>query len=601
MMKIPPSFLDLLRERVLLSEIIRPYVKLTRKGREYQGLCPFHKEKTPSFSVKDDKRFYHCFGCGAHGDGVEFLMRHQGLGFLEAVETLARGAGLAMPLQKEESPHDRKQRDDLYAIHQEATSWFRSQLTSREGQEAQAYLKRRGVSPEISQVFQLGYAPPQGFGLGDFLVKRGYKLPQLLEAGVVVQKGGGAQDRFRHRLIFPITDRRGRIIAFGGRTLGEGIPKYLNSSDTPLFNKGETLYGLPLAEKAVREEKAPLVVVEGYMDVVSLYQGGVTGVVASLGTALTETQMGMLWRLSPEPFLSFDGDGAGQRASFRALERALPLLRPGYSFNFIDLPQGEDPDSLVSRGGRKAWDEVMKGAQPFREVLWSRGLQSQRLDTPERRAGGKQALFQLVAQIKDPDIRHEYQLDMDKKWQILTQGPINGNKKRGMGGGAGRVTLPTTPELMQQRILLAIPLQHPPLIQTICEVFAGLTFGFQPYEILKQKIILAFEIEKNLDRKELHSYLCKRGESETLADILRPEVFLHAAVAREEASLEEALKGWFEVWGRYQGQKFLLADVKEAQDTLQHTMTAESWRRLRILKEMTLAPSEEHSSPGDEN
>lgn len=589
MSKIPSSFLDLLRERVLLSHVIGPLVKLTKKNRDYMGLCPFHKEKTPSFTVHDDKKFYHCFGCGAHGDGIDFLTRHQGMSFLDAVETMARLAGLTVP-QSMTQTSESSLSPTLYKIHQDAAQWFQqhlSQLGAPGAKKAQNYLKDRGIHPSSQTLFQIGYAPSSG--LKDFLLKK-YDLPSLKESGLIVEKNGQWQDRFRNRLMLPIFDRKGQIIAFGGRTLEDGIPKYLNSPETPLFHKGNVLYGPPLFERKSSKEM-PLFVVEGYLDVISLTQANVGLAVATLGTALTSTHIEQLWRLSPEPILCFDGDDAGKRASFRALERALPLLKPGYSFHFVMLPQGEDPDSLIQKGGKTSWEEHIQRARPFQEILWSWFLMTHRFDTMERRAAARKALYHLLGQLEDPYVRQEYQDLMLEKWKALTQTPKNERKTNALARGE-KVTRPTSPELIQQRLLLAIPLQHPALMPLICEDFAGLTFQYQPYEILKQKMILAFEDKKNLDQDDLYSYLCSQGEEEKIQDILRPDLSLHSRSIQPMTPLEDVRKAWNDILERYQGNKFLQADIQQAQERLQHSMTQEAWNRLKTLKTMVLSSDE---------
>ncbi|HZD26552.1 MAG TPA: DNA primase, partial [Alphaproteobacteria bacterium] len=402
-MAFPQAFLDELRARTGLAELVGRRVRLVRRGREHTGLCPFHNEKTPSFTVNEDKGFYHCFGCGAHGSAIDFVMQTENLSFPEAVEKLALEAGLEVPRERPEDREREARRRSLYDVMEAAAEWFEAQLAGQIGAGARDYLAGRGVRPQTVGRFRLGYAPERREALKAALLARGFAEAQLVEAGLLIrpEDGGDSYDRFRQRLIFPITDRRGRVVAFGGRALAEQKAKYLNSPETPLFHKGRLLYNLAGAREAVREAGTVLVT-EGYMDVIALAEAGFGHAVAPLGTALTEEQMQELWRLAPEPVLCFDGDNAGQRAAFRAAERALPLLKPGHSFRFVGLPPGEDPDSLVRGQGAGAMRALVEAAEPLGAVIWRMATEGQSFNTPERRAGLRQALREAVARIADP-------------------------------------------------------------------------------------------------------------------------------------------------------------------------------------------------------
>src|SRR5260370_25158747 len=348
-MAFPPGFLDELRARLSLSDVVGRKVSLTRRwGSEYAGLCPFHNEKTPSFTVNDRKGFCHCFGCGAHGDAVGFVMKTEGLSFPEAVEKLAREVGLPVPRA---TPAERERADRVATLQQfaeEAARWFQQQPRLPAGGQGLDYLRGRGVEQATSDDFRLGFAPDSRDGLLAALKREGVPVDKIVEAGLAIQPDDDREpyDRFRGRVMFPINDRRGRVIAFGGRVMGAGEPKYLNSPETPLFHKGATLYCLDRARMAATQDQ-PVVVAEGYMDVIALQDAGFVGAVAPLGTALTEGQLGELWKLAAEPYLCFDGDNAGRRAAARAAERALPLLRAGKSLRFLVLPAGEDPATLI--------------------------------------------------------------------------------------------------------------------------------------------------------------------------------------------------------------------------------------------------------------
>jgi DNA primase len=392
-MNFPPSFLDELRFRVPLAQVVGRKVKLTRAGREWKGCCPFHTEKTPSFYINEEKQFYHCFGCGAHGDVIRFLTDNEGLSFPEAVKQLAAEAGMEVP---EETPEARAQAEraaSLYDVMDRAAAWFEEQLQGLSGSGARAYIEKRGLIPATVKRFRLGFAPDNRTALKAALTASGITVEQLVEAGLLIKvEDKDPYDRFRGRLMFPIRDPKGRVIAFGGRVLDGGEPKYLNSPDTPLFDKGRTLYNLdqagPLARKSGEAH-----IVEGYMDVIALAQVGLETAVAPLGTALTEDQMKLLWRVSPEPLVCLDGDTAGQRAALRAANRALPVLVPGRSLRFLTLPQGDDPDTLVRAKGLSAFKALAGNAETLIDLLWRSEVSGQDHSTPERRAALHQRLL----------------------------------------------------------------------------------------------------------------------------------------------------------------------------------------------------------------
>ncbi len=413
-MAIPPAFLDEIRARVALSSVVGRTVKLQRAGREWKACCPFHHEKTPSFTLSDDKGFYHCFGCGAHGDVIRFLIEHEGLPFREAVERLAAEAGLALPEEARDEREARARASGLHDIMGEAASWFRDQLNGISGADARTYLDQRGLAPAVRDAFALGYAPDARGKLKTAL--KGHGIDKLVEGGLLIAPEGDREpyDRFRGRLIFPIRDPRGRVIAFGGRILGSGEPKYLNSPDTPLFDKGRILYNLDRAGPAARKS-GRLVVAEGYMDVIALDGAGIPAV-APLGTALTEAQLELLWRQVDVPLLCFDGDAAGQRAAARAALRALPLLKPGKSLGFVTLPKGQDPDDLIRDGGAAAIIALLDTPQPLAERLWQEELAARPVDTPEARAGLRQRIRAHISAITDRDVRDAYAADMGARF-----------------------------------------------------------------------------------------------------------------------------------------------------------------------------------------
>jgi DNA primase len=402
-----PQWLDELRARTVLSAIVAPSVKLTRAGREWKACCPFHNEKSPSFTINDDKGFYHCFGCGAHGDAIRFLTDHRGMPFMEAVKELAGKAGMDVP---EPDPKARLQAEhttSLTDVMGKVASWYSEQLNGLGGTGARDYIKRRQIDSGTVQKFGIGFAPDGRTSLKRALHELGEE--KLVDAGMLIRPdhGGETYDRFRGRLMFPIRDARGRVIGFGGRILGDGEPKYLNSPDTILFDKGRTLYNIDQASPASRTAKR-LIVVEGYMDVIALDRAGICEVVAPNGTALTEAQLERMWRLDPSPILCFDGDSAGQKAAIRAATRALPLIRPDRTLRFVELPPGDDPDDVIRAAGREGFEALVAKAEPLDERLWRHELEVQPLATPEARASLRQRLLDHAAAISDPALARLY-------------------------------------------------------------------------------------------------------------------------------------------------------------------------------------------------
>ncbi len=412
-MALPPQFLDELRGRTPLSAVIGRRVRLARSGRQWKGCCPFHGEKTPSFYVYDDH--YHCFGCGAHGDAIGFVMQSQGAGFMEAVEQLAAEAGLEVPKPSPEAAEADRRRHDLASVLELAQTAYQRRLRLPEGRAALDYLRGRGLSDETIQRFGLGWSGEGRGALIGELKREGIEQDRLMETGLLRggEDGGRVGELFFNRVMFPICDRRGRVISFGGRTLGDGQPKYLNGPETALFSKRRNLYALDLARAA---RGATIVVVEGYMDVIALHQAGFTGAVAPLGTALTEEQLEELWRLSPAPVLCFDGDAAGARAAARSADLALPLLAPDRSLRIATLPGGEDPDTLVRRQGNAAFQGVLDTARPLAEALYEMLREGGGDSTPEQRAAFRTRLEDAARRIPDKTLAGEYRRELQNRF-----------------------------------------------------------------------------------------------------------------------------------------------------------------------------------------
>ncbi len=396
-------------------------MKLKKEGREWRGLSPFNSEKTPSFYVNDQKGFYYDFSAGKNGDVFNFVMETQGLGFPEAVEKLAGMAGLAMPVETPEAAAAEKRRATTIEALELATGFFQQQLRGPAGAKARAYLTERGLGAEAREKFRLGYAPGERYALRDFLAGKGCSAETMIEAGLLTHGPdiNVPYDFFRDRLMFPIGDRSGRTIAFGGRALAKDVqPKYKNSAETPLFHKGSNLYNLHAARPAAHE-RGTVVAVEGYVDVIALTMAGHPNVVAGLGTALTPEQCELLWKMAEEPILCFDGDKAGRKAAFRAVDTALPLIGPGKTLRFALLPDGQDPDDLARSGGGAAIEAVLAAARPLVEMIFVRESEAQPLDTPERRAGLERRLRDCAGLIRDEMLRRHYLDDFRQRLSEL--------------------------------------------------------------------------------------------------------------------------------------------------------------------------------------
>lgn len=546
-MALTPQWLDELRSRTLLSALVGRTLKLTKAGREFKGCCPFHNEKTPSFYVNDDKGFYHCFGCSAHGDAIRWMTDQRGLPFMDAVKELAQAAGMEVPAADPRAAERAERANSLYDVMTAAADWFVEQLQGIEGTEARAYLDKRGIKPETVKRFGIGFAPDSKAKLKSALARFGDD--RLVEAGLLISVDDKTPyDRFRGRLMIPIRDARGRVIAFGGRILGSGEPKYLNSPDTPLFDKGRTLYNLDLAGPASRKA-ARVIVVEGYLDVIALAQAGIEEAVAPLGTALTEHQLERLWRLVPVPLLCFDGDNAGQKAAIRAVGRALPALAASRSLSLMTLPKGQDPDDLVRQGGRTAFETLIETAQPLVDRLWEHEYASSPLNTPEARAGLKQRLAEHVQSIRDPDVRSLYQNEFRARFDEIfasraapprqfkpgarfkpPEAPPTARTRTIGGGGI---------EPMFARAILAGLLRHPSMILACGEAVASLSFGDQQLDQLRETLLdAAFESE-TLESSDILPICEAAGLGGLAAELLRASM-LAFSFTKSEADADVA-------------------------------------------------------------
>ncbi|MBR0893499.1 DNA primase [Bradyrhizobium tropiciagri] len=438
-MRFTPEFLDELRARLPVSEVVGRRVKLKKAGREWKGLSPFQQEKTPSFFVNDQKQAWFDFSSGLNGNIFDFLMKTEGVTFPEAVERLAAMAGVPLPAVTPDAARHEQHRRTLHDVMELATKFFADTLASRNGAKARGYLADRSISPATQLQFRMGYAPPDRFALKEHLGSQGISTEDMVEAGLLVSGEDKPVpfDRFRDRVMFPITDGRGRVIAFGGRALEKDVPaKYLNSPETTLFHKGDNLYNLFTARQAAHDG-AQLIVVEGYVDVIAMVTSGFPGAVAPLGTALTENQLALLWKMVDEPILCFDGDRAGQKAAYRAADLALPQLKPGKSLRIALLPEGQDPDDLARSGGRAAIEEVISVARPLADLIWSREIEGGNFDTPERRAALEARIGELSNGIRDEVVRRYYRQDLQERLQrsFAPEGGRGGYGRGGYGRG----------------------------------------------------------------------------------------------------------------------------------------------------------------------
>ncbi len=540
-MRFPPSFLDDIRARVAISSVVGRRVawdrRKTNPGKgDYWACCPFHAEKTPSFHAEDHKGRYHCFGCKASGDIFTFLVEKEGLSFPEAVERLAADAGLLMPVVTEDEVKREEERASLYDVMEMAARYFEDELQSARGARARGYLADRQLSPSIQVEFRLGFAPDGRSALRGYLSQKGVTLEQMVEAGLVASGDDVpvAYDRFRDRVMFPIRDPRGKVVAFGGRALNSDAPaKYLNSPETPLFHKGQLLYNLDKA-RAPAHEQGSIIAVEGYIDVIAMHRAGFPNSVAPLGTALTADQLALLWRVAPEPVLCFDGDSAGVKAAHRALDLALPLLKPGTSLKFALLPEGQDPDDLLKTGGPTAIKAVIDAAMPMSDILWRRALAENDRATPERKAMFERDLRSQISTIGEETVRRHYLTDLkDRLDRLFQSGPRKFPRSpriqtKWQGKSALRpwdTQLPPSLELRARQsshsglagrglrethIVLAF-LSHPGLLHDSLDDFAGLELSSRDLDSLRSQIIDIAALEPALDGAGLKDHLLKRG------------------------------------------------------------------------------------------
>lgn len=600
--------MDEIRNRLTLSEIVGRRVKLTRAGREFKGCCPFHHEKTPSFTVNDEKAFYHCFGCGAHGDALKFMTEHENLPFIDAVKVLAGEAGLQVPEFSPEQAKKAKKQKDLYELMDEACRFFENYLFEPRNRDALSYITDRGFSIETIKTFRIGFSSEDGQELRKFLEERGYSSKEMIEAGLLKPSTRGTEPYafFRGRVTFPVIDRRSRVVAFGGRILPEHMrppsrsdftpPKYINSSETVLFHKGQMLYGEPQARRAAADGQK-LLVVEGYMDVIACAQAGIHGALAPMGTALTSEQILALWKMIPSdekvPVLCFDGDNAGKRAASRVAENILPLLEPGKSVAFAFLPEGEDPDSLVQKNGAGALKRFLDKPMSLIEFIWQSQTQGREFKTPESRAGAQKILFDIVDKIANRDVQVHYRTLLKQKIsETFFPRRNNDFNNRNKKGGRRPILTPPRPPSAQintvvPKAILAAIMNHPHIFERAEEVFVGLQFKQHDYARLRDAVVMELSDDPEISRDNLLESLKKSGFSQEIGDILNESVYVHASFSAPGANEEEVTEKFLayvndangaelerEIKGRW--KKAYLDSSEEEETKLRHLISMQT-------------------------
>ncbi|HVW56837.1 MAG TPA: DNA primase [Rhizobiaceae bacterium] len=605
-MRFSDSFLDEIRDRVSISAVVGTRVSWDRKKTnaargDWWACCPFHGEKTPSFHCEDRRGRYHCFGCGVSGDHFRFLTELDGMSFPEAVERVAEMAGVAMPERDPEAEKREKQRASLHDVMELAVRFFQEKLQASDGAKARAYLRDRALTPATQQAFRLGYAPDSRNALKEFLASKNVAREQMEACGLLVFGPDipVSYDRFRDRIMFPIEDAKGRVVAFGGRALSADVPaKYLNSPETELFHKGSVLYNFARARKAQGKD-GTIIAVEGYMDVIALTQAGFGNAVAPLGTALTENQLELLWRMPGEPVLCFDGDQAGLRAAWRAAELALPLIQPGRTARFALLPEGQDPDDLVRRSGKGAFAAVLEEARPLADLLWMRETQGRTFDTPERRAELDKRLRDLTSRIHDESVRFHYQQDMRERAQSFFGAPRdrfrskNGgreNWKSRSGGASGRLTMteslarsamikviPSKPLLREAALLMAL-VNYPPLFHDNSDLVSALHFENPHIADLHRVIVDIYATEPAETREEVIAAIAARNLTAAIDSLSHQLKGCYHWVAGENAALEDAREGFHQAVALFSRSRELKQHSAELQSSLAEAIEAEDER-----------------------
>jgi DNA primase len=637
-MRFSPQFLDELKARLPVSEVVGRRVKLRKAGREWKGLSPFNQEKTPSFFVNDQKQAWFDFSSQKNGSIFDFVMMTEGVSFPEAVERLAAQAGMALPKVSQEDEAREQHRRSLNDVVELAAQFFQATLASRVGARARGYLADRALDPAMQLKFRIGYAPAERFALKEHLGGQGVSVEDMIEAGLLVSGDDipVPYDRFRDRVMFPITDLRGRVIAFGGRALEKDAQaKYLNSPETPLFHKGGTLFNIAAA-RAAAHQGAEVIAVEGYVDVIALVSVGYEGSVAPLGTALTADQLTLLWKMADEPILCFDGDGAGRRAAYRAVDLALPLLKPGKSLKFASLPDGQDPDDLVRSGGRQAVADVLGAARPLSQMLWTRETEAGGLDTPERRAAFEARLTEVMGLIGDETVRKYYRRDFGERLRSLFEPegkgrpfpreagrgysprsafpprsgfqprPGQGGRRPGPGAGRGFASPgfgSQQPYVVMSQQLAAGPLHrgraaiprrealilqalvnHPWLAHDHLEELAHIEFRHADTQKLRDLLLDLLAHDGDTSPEALRASLAARSPAELLARVERVITTTNVWGAGPTAAPEDVLMTWKQLVALHRQWHSLVKELKDAEQALGQDTTEANYSWLQDVK-----------------
>ena len=615
-MRLGEDFIDEIKARIRPSDLIGRTVALKRQGKEFAGLSPFKKERTPSFFVNDEKRFYHCFATGKHGDIFTWLEEMEGLSFMEAAERLAGEAGLDLPAPDPEAAQKAEHRKSLVEWMEAAHAFFKRSLKGPEAAEAQNYLKSRGLTGADCVRFGIGYAPESRSALKDELVTAGATPGELIECGLLIAPDSGTPyDRFRDRIMFPIRDPRGRLVAFGGRALSkEARAKYLNSPETPLFHKGATLYRFPEARRAVADPKSGakgLIVTEGYLDAIALARAGMEQGVAPLGTAVTEEQLALLWRAGGEPIMCFDGDSAGRRAAMKSAERALPLLQPGRSLRFAFMPDGKDPDDVLREEGAGALRATFDTTRPLADLLWEREVNAEPLDDPDRRAGFRRRIRAIVGQISDRDIREEYKREFDMRMDAIFGGGQAGGQSgryqknyQGRGGkyqpklgasqsmkkrfGAGssgndinavRRAIPNPNE----RILVGALIEWPEMVEELLEEIA--LIPFVSLDTMRDAVLEACSLGPAVSSSELRAELLSRGYAQLLKRVEDNREPMRATLGGADASAAMRIGAWRRLAATYMRQSGSQEQREEMRALTEQKISEDDSESLRFISE----------------
>ena len=625
-MQFPPQFLDQIRARINVSSVVGRHVQWDRrktnagKG-DYWACCPFHTEKSPSFHADDRKGRYFCFGCKASGDVFTFLVEKAGMRFPEAVEQLAQEAGIAIPVFSADEVEREKVRASLYDVMEIAAKFFQAELQSARGAKARGYLSDRDLSPAIQAEFGLGYGPDDRSALRTYLADKDISVEQMAEAGLVISGDDipVAYDRFRDRVMFPIKDGRGRVIAFGGRALKADVPaKYLNSPETPIFHKGDILYNFDKA-RAPAHQKANIICVEGYVDVIAMHRAGLPEAVAPLGTALTESQLALLWRTAAEPILCFDGDSAGLKAAYRALDIALPLLQPGHSLRFAFLPDGKDPDDLLRSDGPQSLKDVIAAAEPMVDVLWRKAVSENDRASPERKAAFERDLRFQVATIADEAVRRHYLDELKDRFQKLRQS-VQGDWRGGTRGRAGsgftsrfstsgrrlqawEVAAPASTQLKnaasrmgsgdaverRARMIVLTLVNHPELLHDFWDDFAAVDLVSQELDSVRTQIIDSASSGEVLETATLKAHLIARGFGQVLDRLENQAKRLNEWFLGPAAAPDDARTGLRQMLALHRKSVTLDRELKAAEAAFALDPTDENLNALVQLRDQTLS------------